>query len=141
MTPFKWEDSFSTGISEIDDQHRLFIKLINRLVDSIENNDPPDSVEMKFEKLINYTAFHFGTEEDYMYSFKYPDYEKHKISHNAIFQKVIKCREDLIESRSGDDSGENKPLIEITKFLYEWLREHIAVSDKKYADIFKSRGL
>ncbi len=141
MTPFKWEESFYTGVSEIDDQHKLFIKLINRLMDSIENNDPIDGVEMKFEKLMNYTAFHFGTEEDYMYSFKYPDYEKHKISHNAIFQKIIKCQQDLIESKTADQSQQTRSLLELTKFLYEWLREHIAVSDKKYVDLFKSKGL
>lgn len=139
--PFKWEASFSTGISEIDDQHKLFIKLINQLVDSIEHNDPVEKVELRFEKLINYTAFHFGTEEDYMYSFKYADYEEHKIKHNAIFQKIIKCQKNFVESKRADSGQDRKPLVELTKFLYEWLREHMAIVDKKYVELFKSKGL
>ena len=139
--PFKWEDGFSTGISEIDDQHKLFIKLINRLVDSVERNDPAASVEIKFEKLINYTAFHFGTEEDYMHSFKYAGYEEHKIEHNVIFQKLIKCQAEFVESKSAGSGQDRKPLILLTKFLYEWLKEHMAIVDKKYVALFKSKGL
>ena len=38
MNPFKWKDSFSVGIKEMDDQHKDFFDILNRLGEAAGGN-------------------------------------------------------------------------------------------------------
>ncbi|MEZ7890820.1 MAG: bacteriohemerythrin [Candidatus Wallbacteria bacterium] len=142
MLKFNWENSFSIGIVEIDLQHKKFIDIINDLIESMNNFLDMASVEQNFERLMNYTAWHFGTEEEYMEKFEYPELDIHKAEHNRIFQKIVKIQEQFFQSTALSDENEKmKVLFDLSGFLFEWLIKHIQQSDFKYAELFRKNGL
>jgi hemerythrin len=81
----KWEDGFSVGISRIDEEHKKFIDLINRVVHAKEHKDDPEEIKGVLERMKSYALAHFKTEETYMEEFDYPEYQKHKAEHNSLY--------------------------------------------------------
>jgi hemerythrin-like metal-binding protein len=69
--------------------------------------------------------FYFTTEEKYLGQVNYPDFEAHKKEHEAFVSEVVKQLKSFEENQ-------NDP-VALVDFLKNWLLNHIAVMDKKYA--------
>lgn len=65
----QWSEKLSVGIKEIDDQHKHFIGIVNKLHESVEKGDVTDELDKIFVELNDYAAFHFETEEKYFENF------------------------------------------------------------------------
>ena len=130
----EWEDKFSVGISEIDDEHRGLIGILNKAV--IANGHDDNTVETLelLGDIIEYSRKHFSTEEAYMLKFKFPEYQLHKKEHLDFTDMTIRNYHDFI-------SGDYQIANEILEYLKQWLVNHILVTDKKYIDCFKGNGL
>ena len=74
----QWTDDFSVGISEIDDQHRGLIALVNRVYSAVINKASSSEVEEIVLALEHYTLQHFADEERYMIHARYPKFGVHK---------------------------------------------------------------
>ena len=131
---FEWEDKFSVGISEIDDEHRGLIGILNKAV--IANGHDDNTVETLelLGDIIEYSRKHFSTEEAYMLKFKFPEYQLHKNEHLEFTNNSIRNYHNFI-------SGDYQVTNEILEYLKQWLVNHIQVTDKKYIDCFKKNGL
>jgi len=122
-----WDDSFSVGIEHIDNQHKELVKMVNDLYKACKMGAlNKDIVYLRtVSKALEYARVHFSDEEKYMDMVFYPELDEHKTQHEKFvveIKKSIKLFED----------GEAAP-IELANFLKNWLLDHIAVSDKKYA--------
>lgn len=129
-----WNEGFSVNVKEIDEQHKKLINLINMLHDAMKEGRAKKIVSEVLQGLVDYTKYHFSTEEKYMSIFKYPDYQSHKAEHEKFIEKVLEFAKDFSEDKIGLP-------IKIMPFLTDWLSNHILVNDKKFGSFLNEKGL
>ncbi len=134
MALMTWNDNFSVNIKQVDDQHMKLVDLLNNFHDAMKSGKGREAMGMTFTALIDYTLYHFGTEEALFAEHKYPDSAAHKKEHEALTKQA----RDLSERFSG---GESVISAETMTFLKNWLNNHILGSDKKYAPFLNARGV
>jgi hemerythrin-like metal-binding protein len=132
MPFFVWTEKLETGIPKIDQQHRHLVDMINEIADASSDTNPDlkgAAVDKSISRLIDYTVYHFQTEEDLFKSSQYGDAEAHKKEH----EKLRLSATDLYgRYAKGDDVSD-----ELLVFLKKWLENHIIVSDMKYVETLK----
>lgn len=134
MPLFIWNQSFSVGIAEIDEQHKVLVNFLNNLHKEMKKGKGKDVIEKTLMEMLEYTIFHFSTEEAYFKKLGYPDAERHIASHNVMRKKVLDFKQRYKEE-------ELRVTIEAMRFLCDWLKNHIKESDKKYAPFLKENGI
>ena len=133
--PFiEWDEKYSVNVKEIDDQHKGLFLVINDLNDAVSAGKAPDVIETTVSKLIAYAKVHFATEEKYLTKFRYHEYAEHKKEHDNFNIKVLAMNERL-------KSGVYILSSEISRFIKDWLTNHILVTDKKYGPFLNDNGL
>ncbi|MCL2242984.1 MAG: bacteriohemerythrin [Treponema sp.] len=127
-----WSDSFSVGIKLIDDQHQGLFDITNNLYSHVTGNE--DEERAYFDEVINqaldYVKNHFVTEEKCMLATNFPDYHKHKKTHDEFTFTVLRSVNEF-------KSGKSIVLEKFAGFLKEWILSHIAVMDKQYSLYFR----
>ena len=126
----QWQNAFSVGSQLIDNQHKGLVEMTNSLFRGCERHDEMLSFMSTIQKAVNYAKTHFATEEKFMQKTKYPEYALHKSQHESFVAEVLKQVKNFEE-------GNCSPL-DFALFLKNWLLNHIAVSDKKYAPYLTS---
>ena len=129
-----WEDKYSVGVVEIDNQHKKIFDIINKLLDLISTNAAKESLGGVIESLVAYKTEHFATEEKYFKEFNYEDAEEHVKEHNKFNEK-------LSEMKSKYPELTIEFAFELIDFLEDWLIIHLMTADQKYRECFKSHGL
>ena len=134
MDQIKWTEDLSVGVSEIDDQHRRLIGIIDDLIDAQNQNKDAEVLSELISKMADYIDYHFGTEEKYMSRFQYAGLEHHRNEHRTFIRKVFEFRKLFTQDHQSlsDD---------ILSFLTEWLRHHIRETDQGYSQCFRENGL
>jgi hemerythrin len=128
MNAILWDASLSVGDEELDGEHRQLVRLINDVAGS------GTTFAEVFSALIDYTTHHFDHEEEFLERIGYPELERHRALHDGFVAKLsamLKQHADDAMERA-DDS--------VAEFLWDWLRSHILVEDKKYADFARRTG-
>jgi len=120
----KWQNSFSTGIKKIDEEHKILVQLLNKLESSIASEDEERVIALVLRDLVDYVKFHFKSEEEVMKKINFPDLHRHKKLHKNLVHEVATILVDLKNGR--DWSGQ-----ELIAFLQHWLMEHIIGEDLK----------
>jgi hemerythrin-like metal-binding protein len=127
MSIIEWDDSYSVNHEEIDNQHKEWIDIYNKMHDSMMSRE--SSIEQTTEILQamhDYAQNHFNFEEEYMREINFPDIVAHRRSHKDF--------ESLIYSYSRDiEAGKMVLNTKVIKLIRNWLMEHITVEDKQYA--------
>ncbi len=131
---FVWNDSYETGLKEIDAQHKRLVDILNRLFAAMEKGQAKDVLGKLLDELIQYTVVHFGTEERYFKQFGYPEAISHKKEHDDLASKAVALQKDF-------KAGKAALSVEVGEFLRQWLMKHILGSDKKYAPFLAAKGL
>lgn len=126
---FPWTPNFETGISVIDEQHKVLVKMINKLATHLVSRSDPLVLDEVFSDLNNYASFHFQEEERIWTSFfeNDPWYLSHKQSHHSFVEKLREIKADK-HTDSIDDV-----IRSILNYLTQWLGYHILESDKRMA--------
>lgn len=129
--PFmEWSDDLSVAVYEIDEQHKVLVRFINELHDAVAGGRGDTAVGDIMAGLVNYTVYHFFSEESLMESCGYPDYEQHRKEHINLTSKTM----DLFMQCQSDRTALSD---QVLFFLKDWLRNHIMVSDRKLAPFLK----
>ena len=134
MAFINWTDSLSVGVSELDNQHKRLIAIINDLSEAMKKGKGKDVLGRIMSSLINYTQTHFTAEENYFEKYNYPQSSSHKGEHTAFVKKVS-------EVKAGFDAGKLSVTVETMNFLRDWLKNHIMGTDQKYTQFFNEKGL
>jgi len=138
MNKFIWTEEYNLGVSIIDEQHKHFFEIVNRIYDLLEKKEENKEEMIDITKeLIDYALFHLSTEEKYFNQFAYADISNHMRAHSMFREKTAEYSE--IINKDGTDLS--KLLLEIADFSKNWLSHHILVSDKAYAPFFQAHGL
>jgi hemerythrin len=59
----EWEDIYSVGIEEFDNDHKKLIELINRLHQAMLDKKAKEVLGEIINELVDYTIYHFNKEE------------------------------------------------------------------------------
>ncbi len=122
---FKWDDSFSVGVPEMDEQHKKLFRMVNDLYKAMKEKRAKEAMNGIVDELISYTAKHFKEEEQVMKKAGYRDLAQHQEIHKALVGKVLDVQKKL-------KSGQSTVGIDLLNFLKDWLVNHIKGTDKKY---------
>lgn len=134
MDEIIWNESFSVGVQELDNQHKKLIKILNKLIKMANAEVFSETVSDTLTEMTKYAAIHFETEEKLMKKFNYPDFDAHKEQHKAFQKKTVGFCMYAMAYKSSVPT-------DILTFLMTWLVNHILVSDMKYKDFFRDQEL
>jgi hemerythrin len=134
MALITWSDTLSVGVEEIDNQHKKLVSLINHLHEAMHSGQGKEAMAIILDRLIQYTAFHFKTEENLMQTHKYPQ----SISHTQEHQGLVKA---VLELQKGYSEGKTGITLETMNFLKNWLNHHILQIDKQFGKYLNSKGV
>ncbi|MFZ4648878.1 MAG: bacteriohemerythrin [Patescibacteria group bacterium] len=137
MSLIPWQDSYSIGINEIDEQHKKMLGIINHLTDLFDNkqNRNEAEIEQTIKDLTDYAIYHFQAEEKYFAIFHYDRAEEHIKVHDQYRAKIEEWR------KRYDKNKDPKVFFEISEFLQSWWTWHINNTDRAYAPLFKENGV
>jgi len=136
MSHVVWDESFSVGDKELDEQHKRWIDIHNRLHDELLNGSVDTLKSLAADALremLRYVDHHFECEERYMADIGFPEASAHWRLHKDFDSMIYSM---LREIEDGDMPVLNSELI---KILQNWLVNHILVEDRKFAD-FKNKS-
>ncbi len=134
MALFNWNAQYSVNVKEIDDQHKVLIKLINDLHDAMKAGKGKDILGTILNELVQYTVKHFSYEENLFESKGYPDSKAHKEVHKKLIAQVTTLKNNF-------DNGNEVISMDVMNFLKEWLSGHIMGTDKKYSSHLNAQGV
>lgn len=125
MKKIEWSSDLETGNFEIDTQHILFVGLINKISQKVEEGADKNIIELLLTELLKYSEFHFCSEENIMLEHKYPDFEEHKLEHEKVLaelrNRLFSLKYDYVDFNQLQD------------FVVSWFKGHTRKVDIKLA--------
>lgn len=131
---FKWDNSMSVHITEIDNQHKKLFEMIDKFQDELKDARDNKPIISLIDGLKDYAGYHFKTEESWMKRYNYPQLVTHQHEH----QEFIKTVDDF---ESTLKQGNTLRPSEISNFLKDWIMKHLALEDKLFANYLKNNKL
>lgn len=132
-----WNEKLETGIQLMDNQHKYWLFLMNKLHDAVQENIDKTLIEKIFSGMLDYTRIHFADEERLLFENGYPDYDAHKKLHDNFIEQLEELRKRLQQGQLSDWQS----TLEIINLMSKWFREHIRKADQKYAAFLKEKGV
>jgi len=123
-----WKDEYKLGNEKIDEQHRQLFEKIESLLETARSGDEESNRQecMKIiDFLIEYSMFHFETEEQLQRDKRYVSYDRHVKIHKN-FKNTVEVYKELLDR---DFSAKN--LKKFIGTLIAWLTNHVCVCDRK----------
>jgi len=136
MKEIIWTSDLSVGIELIDEQHKMLIKHLNDLSESLKEQRGLTKIATTLNFLIEYTDFHFTAEEKHMAANDYQELENHKTKHEEFKTTLNNMEEDLQEEGATQLLADS-----IDALLVKWLFEHIRVVDVAFGKFLKQKGV
>jgi hemerythrin len=134
MLPLVWSDEYRVGVDKIDVQHRRLIEMLAKFYASLAEGRAESGLGELLKGLLDYTVYHFSTEETLMQQWQYPSFEAHQAMHAAFVAKVT----DMAERFT---NGKLVLSLEATRYVRSWLTEHILGTDRQLGQFLASRGV
>ena len=128
-----WNDSYSVGNAEMDEQHKKLIEIINKLFKSFKEGNAQDILSEILNEMIDYSNYHLNSEEKLLFKHDYPEKDNHEAIHQEFRDKIDELK--LIIQKK--DEGAHYKLIE---YLKNWWTNHILIEDMKYSDFFANKS-
>lgn len=123
---YVWDDSISTGVVEIDIQHKQFLAVLHDFADQLEQGVGAGSVKKLLAFLKYYGEWHFDREEMCALRHLCPMSSTNSRAHEKYMETVNSL---MAQCREG------KPTEELANSVYQilttWLVSHIMNVDKK----------
>ncbi len=88
MSFITWDENIALDITEIDNQHKQLVEIINTFFDAMKEARGIEVIDDTLKKLADYTSYHFTTEEKYFDRFGYTESERHKEEHKCLLEQV-----------------------------------------------------
>jgi len=120
----EWCDTYSVGIVEIDNQHKLLLQSFSLIETAIQLDRGWSSVYYGVAELRELARQHFDFEEGLQRLFAYPHATAHRREHEQFFARLT-----AIERSCLQNCAES----EVLALLRSWLMEHILGTDRDYA--------
>ncbi len=125
MEQIEWNEKYEVGNLEIDAEHRVFVKILQKIIMATESKRDSKAIERLIDELLKYTEFHFCSEENIMFDITYPEIMTHKFEHEKLLMD-LRYQIFAFEQKERD-------LHELVDFLKNWFINHTLNTDKKMA--------
>jgi hemerythrin len=129
------DELFIFGIPVLDTQNANLIRICSNL--RMACSKGVETKNGRFQRAVHeaadYARYHFSTEEKLMSILEYPAFDVHKREHEEFIWEVI----GRLKQFRGQD-GEENLTEKLVCFLSEWIKNHIGVYDREFADYFLS---
>lgn len=136
MGQMAWDNSLSVGIDLVDEQHKMLITRLSDLSEAVELNRGEAQIAKTLDFLVDYTDFHFSTEEKHMTEQDYPGLGHHKEQHDQFKTLLRHLVEDF------EEEGATRALAtSINVFLVNWLVNHIKGVDIEFGKFLNEKDL
>ncbi len=125
-----WDDArFSVKSEEVDNQHKKLVDMLNEFYSAFKEGNARNVLQEILARMVAYTVYHFGTEENYLTKYNTENCKLHIAEHKDFVSKV------------GDfllafEQNKTTVTYEVMKFLKDWLINHIEGSDMRDANYF-----
>ena len=129
-----WSANLSVDIKLIDEQHKKLVGMINELHKAMKLKKSNSAMGAILDRLVDYTASHFATEEKLFAQFGYPEEKAHVELHRKLVAQVVDIQKKF-------KAGDAMLSMELMTFLKEWLVKHIQGTDKKYSSFLREHGV
>ena len=135
MANIEWDNSLAVGVELIDDQHKQLLEKLNDISKAIEADRGVEKIGNTLDFMLEYTDFHFSTEEKLMEELDYPDMKSHK----ALHREFVTTLKDMIKDFLED--GPTRELATATNtLLLNWLIKHIKEIDHRFGEFLNEKG-
>jgi hemerythrin len=132
MAALKWQDEYTVGVKELDEQHQSLLNVINRVIEEQEGNYIQEEPSTAIASLIHYAYTHFATEERYLIQANFPDLKQHVIEHIDFIMKTLGL---ALRIEEGGDVTRK----ELVRYLKEWFSSHVLGLDRHYIPFLASK--
>lgn len=123
----EWKEKYAVGVETLDNQHRIFFSLINKLESLTGHKAYLDELPLILNEIVEYTTLHFNTEESIMEKVAYPKLDDHRHKHNQIKKDIyLKCKKVIEKEPSTMD------VIWLYNYMKDWIKSHILEEDAQY---------
>jgi hemerythrin len=136
MEKVQWNDSLSVGVKLIDEQHKMLIQRLNEISKAIDSRQGPREIVRTLTFLIEYTHFHFSTEEKHMKANSYPGLEHHMAQHEEFKVTLANLENDVVEEGATYILADS-----LDTFLVNWLIKHISGVDLEFGMFLQNNGI
>lgn len=124
----EWSGEFELGESVMDDTHREFVELLNRVGAAAD-----DGLLAALDEFIVHTEAHFGQEDRWMQATAFPPLHCHQGEHANVLEVVREVRKRVAE-------GQLHLGPVLAKAIAEWFPNHAATMDAMLAAFMKQVG-
>ncbi|MBK8336268.1 MAG: hemerythrin domain-containing protein [Sterolibacteriaceae bacterium] len=121
MPAIVWSDSHELGLLPMDETHREFVELVNRIADSGDSG-----LLAGLDQLILHTVEHFAQEDRWMRESGFPPVHCHQTEH----ERVLEVMRDVRDRIAAGDLALGRNLI---AELPAWFDNHAATMDTALA--------
>lgn len=135
MVTIEWTDGLATGVELIDNQHKMLLEKLNDISEAIEKEQGVEVITKTLDFMMDYTDFHFGTEEEHMQKTSYPRMEYHKSMHKEFVETL---KDMTLEFQ--EDGATQRLAESVNIFLFNWLVKHIRGVDVAFGKFLKEKG-
>src|ERR1035437_9961606 len=132
--PFRWDQSYSVNIAEMDHQHQRLFRAVAELEYALHTGRADSIIDEVLEKVIQHTISHFAAEEELLQQHGFPGLAAHRYEHQMLAQKLSKFH---LSNIAGNPDIPSSLLV----FLQTWLRDHILKTDREYSVFLNAQGV
>jgi hemerythrin-like metal-binding protein len=136
MAAIIWAKQLEVGIPTIDKQHRRWVEMYNDLDRAVQEGREEDKLSETLEALIDYSHYHFKTEEALMQQngFDEEEFALHRREHHVFSDQIVIYRDRFA-------AGFHKLTPEVVQTLRDWLVAHITGTDRGYIRTLQDAGV
>lgn len=128
MPVMEWNDALVLDKGIMDETHREFIDLLNRLADVAD-----DEMLAVLDEFIAHTQEHFAQEQQWMEQLAFPPLACHAREHEGVLETAHEVRRRAL-------AGETRFGRVLAKAVAEWFATHAASMDHVLALYMKEKG-
>ena len=128
MSVMEWNDALVLDKGIMDETHREFIDLLNRLADAAD-----DEMLAVLDQFIAHTQDHFAQEQQWMEQLAFPPLACHAREHEGVLETAHEVRRRAL-------AGETRFGRVLAAAVAEWFANHAASMDHVLALYMKEKG-
>jgi hemerythrin-like metal-binding protein len=129
MPLIEWTQALDLGVPQMDQTHREFLAVLNRLAEA-----PDEGIPAAFEALRQHTVAHFDQERGWMAETGFPAAHCHLAEHEGVLEVMREVQGYLA-------AGKLEVARVLARELAEWFRGHAATMDAMLAQYMRAKSM